>query len=235
MKKVLALVLAILLALSLLGCGSSKAEGTPQTQSAPAAQEAPKQDAPAVKEEDAPQIQSAPVVENTPNPDDLIIDPEWDSLNALGRIEMEAGQTFVHLTIPAEFSEGATQEAIDASAGTEYVSAHLNEDGSVTYKLTKQQHKNLLVSMKEIIDDAMQEICDTPEVGVARIETDANYRVFSVYLTTEEPSPFQPQLTTFCATMGGLYNIFSGHENDQLTFNYYSAGGSLISTDVYPS
>ena len=50
-----------------------------------------------------------------------------------------------YLTLqPSFFEEGTTQESLDAEAGEDYISAILNDDGSVTYEMNGQQYVNLL-------------------------------------------------------------------------------------------
>ena len=62
---------------------------------------------------------------------------DMDELSKIGDIEVENGILTVSITLPAEYMEGVTQEQLDAGKGTTYQSATLNDDGSVTYKMTK--------------------------------------------------------------------------------------------------
>ena len=50
-----------------------------------------------------------------------------------------------HLTLqPVYFDEAPTQESLDEAAGENYISAVLNEDGSVTFEMNGQQYADLL-------------------------------------------------------------------------------------------
>ena len=70
--------------------------------------------------------------------EELSDDSAWEQLESLGKIVTENGIFYVYITLPAELiNRDITQESIDAEAGEAYTSGMLNEDGSVTYKLTK--------------------------------------------------------------------------------------------------
>jgi len=57
----------------------------------------------------------------------------------------ENGETFAEVTLPEMFTdENTSQELIDGHAGVTYTSGTVNEDGSITFRMTKDQHKAIL-------------------------------------------------------------------------------------------
>ena len=111
---------------------------------------------------------------------------DMDELSKIGDIEVENGILTVSITLPAEYMEGVTQEQLDAGKGTTYQSATLNDDGSVTYKMTKQQHREMLKSMSDSVDQSMQELIDDDNYTITGITHNDNYTVFDVTLEGTE-------------------------------------------------
>ena len=138
MKKIFAVLLIICLALSMIGCGSK-----PDTD-------------PVVP--DSVDVSQTPEETVAPKPfseDDTIEDEAWDELEALGQVQTEDGVFFVIITLPPDIvGADITQESLDADAGENYISAKLNDDGSVSYKMTKKQHKVMLDGLVESMEQS---------------------------------------------------------------------------------
>lgn len=210
MKKLICLLMACVMLLSLCACGSkaSTPSETPDLTDEQAAEPTAE-----VKEED------------------LIDDESWDKLESMGQIQTENGLMFVSITLPADFvGEEITQESIDANAGETYTSGKLNDDGSVTYKMTKKQHKAMLDSTEKEIDAMLQELVDNEEYAFTKIEHNKDFNSFDVTLSTEEVGLNEGFMTLGFYMYGGMYSIFTGGEVDNISVNYYSPSGNLIST-----
>lgn len=208
MKKTVALLLCFLMLLSLLGCSAD----TPKTDNGASA-EAQSQTGD-TKPADEPAEACT---------------PEWAELSARGKIVTDNGTDYAFVTIPALFSEGATQEILDASAGEGgFTAATLNEDGSVTYKLTQQEHKELLASIDEVIDETMQSLVDEEIYTVSNIEPNEDYTVFDVTMDHNEYGEIEEALLSMFGLFGGLHGEFSDHGSDSIKVNYYAPDGSLI-------
>ena len=212
MKKIICISLLLIMLLSLSACGSNKtpAAATPSTAT--------------------PEANITNADEGIASEDDLIDDAAWDALEGLGKIETENGLFYVSITLPAEFAGDITQESIDANAGETYTSGKLNEDGSVTYKMTKKQHKAMLDSLNETIDAGLQELVDSPDYAFTQITHNADFTSFDVHLSTEEVGFTEGFMALGFYMYGGMYSIFTGREVDNIAVNYYSASGALIST-----
>lgn len=155
----------------------------------------------------------------------------WDLLESLGKVKAENGVDYAYLTLPADFvGEDITQAQIDAKAGENYTSGTLNQDGSVTYKMTKSQHKAMLDNLVVSIDEALQGMVDDPDFSVGSISHNSDYSSFDVYLETEELSFMDSFMVIAFYMYGGMYSLFAGIESDNISVNYYSASGNLIQT-----
>lgn len=177
------------------------------------------------------EVSEAPAAAETPSEEALIDDESWDQLESMGKIETENGLLFVSITLPADFvGTDISQESIDAEAGDTYTSGKLNEDGSVTYKMTKKQHKAMLESTAENIDKALQELVDNQEYIFTEIKHNDQFSVFDITLSTDDVGINESLMVLGFYLYGGMYTTFSGLEADNITVNFYSPSGDLIST-----
>ena len=66
-------------------------------------------------------------------------------------IEVDEGLLNVEVTLPASFFEDESEEEIKAAAEENgFSKCTINEDGSVTYKMTKAKHKEMLAEPEYI-------------------------------------------------------------------------------------
>lgn len=222
MKKVLSALLALLLVFSLCACGGSPSAGGTTTTNTDTTATGNTETATTSSQEETPA---------SVNEEDAIDDSAWDELESLGRIETENGLFYVSITLPAEFvGSDITQESIDANAGEMYTSGKLNDDGSVTYKMTKKQHKAMLDNIIQSIDEGLQEMVDSSDYAFTKITHNDDFTVFDAYLSTEEVGFTEGFMAMGFYMYGGMYGLFSGHQTDNIAVNYYSPSGNLIST-----
>lgn len=213
MKKGLTIVLSMMLAFCLLACSNSTA---PQDQE--------------ISETASETAEETEKEETVTQEEDAVDDPAWDTLNSLGNVKTENGLLYVYITLPAELvGEDVTQERLEAGVGDTFTSVTLNEDGSVTYKMTKKQHKAMLEELSKSFDDAFDDITASGEYAISEIRHNADYTSFDITLTTEELGLQEGFMVMAFYMYGGMYSIFTGKEPN-ITVNYYSAGGNLIQT-----
>lgn len=211
MKKVLNMFLAAVMTLSLTACGTSTNEGSVANSASESISES---------------AAESPVPE-----EEQIVDEAWDQLESLGKVETENGIFFVKLTLPKDLvGEDVTQEKLDAEAGTNYLSAKLNEDGSVTYKMTKKQHKTMLDEMVKSIDEGLNEMVSSAEYSFSDIKHNKDFTSYDVTLDTNEIGLTESFMTFGFYMYSGFYSLFTGKEADNIAVNFYRPDGSLIDT-----
>ena len=156
------------------------------------------------------------------------------SLSACGKKESNEAEDYGDndvITVPASYiGEGVTQESLDASAGASYISAKLNSDGSVTYVMTGEQHKNMLDGMASSMDALMQSMIDDDKYTFTEIKHNDDFSQFDVTVSGDDLE-YTDSLTAVTFYMyGGMYGIFSGKQAEKIVVNFYNANGELIST-----
>ena len=166
---------------------------------------------------------------NTPETEDES-DADWEAIEALGKVKTENGRVLVSITLPKEYCEGVTQEKLDASAGETFVAAKLNDDGSVTFKYTKGQHRELCKSIGEIIDEALEEMITDDMYTFTEITHNEDYSVFDVQVNSDRLGFLDSFATLAFYTYGAMYGIYSGAEENVILVNFYDCNGNLINT-----
>lgn len=167
----------------------------------------------------------------TTNEDDTIDDKAWDGLKAIGQVKTENGLFIATLTLPKEIvGDEITQEKIDANAGESYISGRLNEDGSVTYKMTKKQHKEMLDVIVESFEKSFNEMLQNEDLSFTSIKHNDDFTQFDVTVSGDSLGLADTLATAEFYTAGGMYGIFSGKKAERVVVNYYSSTGKLINT-----
>ena len=167
----------------------------------------------------------------TTNEDDTIDDKAWDGLKAIGQVKTENGIFIATLTLPKEIvGDEITQEKIDANAGESYISGRLNEDGSVTYKMTKKQHKEMLDVIVNSFEKSFNEMLQNEDLSFTSIKHNDDFTQFDVTVSGDSLGLADTLATAEFYTAGGMYGIFSGKKAERVVVNYYSSTGKLINT-----
>jgi hypothetical protein len=181
MKKIVAIILTGCLLASVTACGGGGAASKEAESTAPA-QESIVPDSeknPARESTSESPVESAAESSAESTAPEDVDNTAWDTLESMGNIETVNGFLTVSITMPKDFvGEDITQEALDEKAGERYVSARLNEDGSVTYKLTKKQHKDMMGEIVAGIDESLQGMVDGTDYSFTEIKHNDDYTVF---------------------------------------------------------
>ena len=138
----------------------------------------------------------------------VIKDPDT---NESYQLISNSGLFNVALTIPAEYVEGTTQKELNKQAkeGT-FKSATLNKDGSVTYVMSKSQHKEILNTLKDSIADELNKIPNSTDYpNVTKVEANDDYTKFTVTTASTELSFEEQFLSVQLYIYGGMYNAFN--------------------------
>ena len=216
MKKVLSIFLIISMITSLSACGSA----TSTTTTAETVATSTELKSKTIETEAAT---AAIETENT------ALESDMEELSAIGEVEVENGILTVTLTLPADFVGETTHEELDKLAGSSYMYAKLNDDGSVTYKMTKAQHKEMLSNLKTSIDESIEEIINDKEsYSIKEVNYNDDCTVFDVTLDGTELGFMDSFSMIIFYMYGGIYNIFTGNKTDSITVNFYDHNGNFL-------
>lgn len=160
-------------------------------------------------------------------------DNDMTELNAVGDVEVDKGLFNVTLTIPKDFIGDTTQEKLDDAVKEKgYKSATLNSDGSVTYVITKEQHKEMIDAVKKSIDDSLAEMKGSEDYpNITNVAANSDYTSFTITTKNEEPDLSESFAVMGLYMLGGMYGIFSGKTVDNVHVDFVNdASGKIISS-----
>ena len=157
-------------------------------------------------------------------------DPLSSELDTLGDVDVDRNLFDVTVTIPAEYAEGMTQEELDEAAEAEGYRAVLNDDGSITYTMTKAQHAEMMAGLAESIDEAMASMVGSEEYpDITSVTANDDYTEFTITTTNSEVSLTEGFGSLALFTYSGLYHIFDGTPVDNIHIDYVNADtGEII-------
>lgn len=195
-RRMIALTLALLLVLSLAGCGSSEPQTSATTQAA---------------------TDSTISTETTTG---------FDDLEALGEMEVDQNFFTVEITVPAEFiDEGTTQESLDTQVSASgYISATLNDDGSVTYVMTKAAHNEMMNGIRDTLQQSLSEMVGSEEFpSFTKVEANDDFTQFTIETTSTELGLVESFSVLGFYMFGGMYHAFNGTQVDDIAVTFINA------------
>lgn len=210
MKKVVSIVLSFCMVLSFAACGGNSTDS---------------------KKDNNDASSNEPVIEITPekSAEELQMEEDMKVLQSIGDIEVENGILSVKMTIPSEYvGEGITQEELDSNKDANYISAKLNDDGSVTYKMTRKQYDQTMQVVKDSIDQAIQEMINGTDYDFKDVKIGKDYSEFNVYMSDENVGLYDLMSVYAFYAYGGMYNVYSGMKGRDIIVNLYGASGALL-------
>ncbi|OED31981.1 hypothetical protein BHE17_04685 [Planococcus maritimus] len=155
-------------------------------------------------------------------------------------VSVDQGLFDVEVTIPAGFFEGEDPEQVAAEAEQEGIEkVTVNDDGSVTYKMSKAQHKEMMAELATSVEEAKTDILESGDFpSIQSIETSDNYDRFTVNVDRESyEGSFDGFATITLGLVGSFYQLYDGADPDnyEVTLEMTDAEtGEVFDTIVYP-
>ena len=212
MKKWIALTLALLLVISLAACGGKTTDGG--SAAAPAKTEAPAQtEAPTATEAPAETAAptEAPTAEPTQAPEETTVPGD------VSDIEVEKDKDTVTITVPADFADTTDDEGNPTDptfTGEEgIISVTQNEDGSVTYVMTREKHEEIMRDFADAIDESIEELLHGEDglSSVTKVEHDVDYASFKMFVDPEQATGWESFYALVLCMSGATYQAYAGN------------------------
>jgi hypothetical protein len=154
-------------------------------------------------------------------------------------IDVDKGIISVEITLPASFFEGKELNDLENEVEGEDIKIILNEDGSVTYKMSKSKHKEL---MEDIYKDQVEYIEEIKNSEDYESIKDIKYnKTFSEITLIVDQELFENSFDGFAAfgiAISSLYyQLFNGVNLDRYKVIIYyenAETGEIFGNVVYP-
>lgn len=155
-------------------------------------------------------------------------------------VNVDKGLLNVELTLPESFFEGEDPNTVVENAKAQGIDeAKVNEDGSVTYKMSKAKHNELMDDMETSINESLKEMkSGTDFASVKDATANKDYTQFTL---TVDQAAYENSMDGFAifgmGMLGLYYQIFDGAdaESAKVVVDVKDeATGEVFDTVTYP-
>lgn len=155
-------------------------------------------------------------------------------------LKVDKGLLNVEVTIPATLYKGQDIDSIISEAKNSGIKEVIkNDDGSLTYKMSKSEHKKMMKELKERIVKSVEELKTSEDF--ASINDVAYNKSFSEFTLTVNKEKFEGSfdaLASFGLALAGMYyQLFNGADVEHYKVTVYikdESNGEVFDTMVYP-
>lgn len=139
-------------------------------------------------------------------------------------IEVDKKILSVDVTLPVALVE---EEGVDIETTLEEIrqtdginKVTLNDNGTVTYNMTKSKHSEMIKSIKDSIDESSDELVNDVENSIVKIENSSDYTNFEVYVNPEKYNVFEMFSAMVFYMQGIMYNSFNGNNDAEIIVKF---------------
>ncbi|MBT2680725.1 hypothetical protein J7E38_17075 [Bacillus sp. ISL-35] len=157
-----------------------------------------------------------------------------------GSVEVDKGLFNVEVTLPASMFEGEDIDSTIEEAKAEGVKEVIkNDDGSVTYKMSKSKHKEMMKELETGIKESLEEMKTSGDF--ASIKDVTHNKSFSEFTLEVDKATYENSMDGFAVfglgISGAYYQLFNGADQDdyKVTINVKDqATGEEFDQIVFP-
>ncbi|MGA6192459.1 MULTISPECIES: hypothetical protein [Lysinibacillus] len=155
-------------------------------------------------------------------------------------LKVDKGLINVEVTIPATLYKGQDIDSIISEAKNSGIKEVIkNEDGSLTYKMSKSEHKKMMKELKERIVKSVEELKTSEDfVSINDVTYNKSFSEFTLTVNKEKFEGSFDAIASFGLALAGMYyQLFNGAdiEDYKVTVNLKDeTNGEIFDTMVYP-
>ena len=142
--------------------------------------------------------------------------------------------TNVKVTLPASLfeyvDEEISQEDLDKAAFENgFISATLNEDGSVTYVMSKDKYNAYVAELAMSIDKGLEELCNTENSTIVDIKHNADFTDYTITLDSDVVGFTESFVSLAIVLYSAFYYGFTGKDmTSGVHFTYVNKSGDVL-------
>lgn len=143
----------------------------------------------------------------------------------------------VEITVPASMFDEDNQPSNELSEEQKeqgFKSAQVNEDGSVTYTMSKAAFKDYKENLKATVEDTFNNL-GSEYSFIQKVDYDSNFSVVKLYV---DESTYSQGFNFMCVmAVGYSANMYQAYTNEEISCTvevYNNANGELIESATYP-
>lgn len=142
--------------------------------------------------------------------------------------------TNVKVTLPASLfeyvDEEISQDDLDKAAFENgFISATLNEDGSVTYVMSKDKYNAYVAELAMSIDKGLEELCNTENSTIVDIKHNADFTDYTITLDADVVGFTESFVSLAIVLYSAFYYGFTGKDmTSGVHFTYVNKSGDIL-------
>ncbi|QBK25785.1 hypothetical protein [Ureibacillus thermophilus] len=127
-------------------------------------------------------------------------------------INVDKGLFNVEVTLPASFFEGGDIDQSIAEAEKEGIEVTKNEDGSLTYKMSKTKHKEMMSEMKTSLLETIEDLKNGEDfASIKDVEYNKDFSEFTLWVDRNDyENSFDGFAVFGLGLSGAMYQLFDG-------------------------
>lgn len=131
-------------------------------------------------------------------------------------VEVDKGLLNVEVTLPASMFEGEDVDASIAEVEKEGIKATKNEDGSVTYKMSKSKHKEMMKELETGMIESIEDMKNNTDfVSIQEITYNKSFSEFTMIVDKEAYENSMDAFASFGLGLSGMYyQLFNGADSE---------------------
>ncbi len=157
-----------------------------------------------------------------------------------GSIGVEKNLFDVEITLPASLIEGEDPEEMIAGAEEEGIGeVFVNDDGSVTYSMSKSKHNEMMQGMEKDIQETIEETKNSEDfLSISDIKSNGSFSEFTIVVDQKSYENSFDGFAAFGLAMSGMfYQLFEGADPDSFEVIIHIENeetGEVFQTNTYP-
>lgn len=158
-------------------------------------------------------------------------------INLIDDVSVEKNEETVTIILPPDFINDPDSTITKAQNDSRIISCTLNEDGSLTYIMTKDGHSDFLSELGISIDESLnQVILSDSYPNIIGIEHNFDFTDITINITDEESFSKSTDVWVIVGVvmLAGNYQIFDGKEQVNCTIHYIDSYGDEVKTAYFP-
>ncbi|QDQ03117.1 hypothetical protein FOH38_23225 [Lysinibacillus fusiformis] len=157
-----------------------------------------------------------------------------------GPLKVDKGLLNVEVTLPASFFEGQDIDTVITESKNDGIKEVIkNEDGSLTYKMSKSEHKEMMKELETGILEATEEIKTSGDFpSIKDVSYNKTFSEFTLSVNQEEFENSLDSMASFGLAITSMYyQLFNGVDPEKYKVTVIfknESNGEVINTVVYP-
>lgn len=134
-------------------------------------------------------------------------------------------RNYDEFTLPKEFVGDMSNSLASSDKDVEIT---LNDDGSVTYRMPKSKHEELMIQVRETIDGSLVDMTTSDSAVFSSVTHNSDYTEFTVTCKADSVGLSESISRVALYYMGGFYNLYNGTPADNIKVIYLDPSGNIM-------